>query len=239
MNQETLVSRLFDALVNGDRPQARAIVSDTLTAVPAATVLSDLFWPTHEHLEKLHRADQMTSLSYHMATRLLRMLVDQTAWRLTRATTRNTTVFATSGPNQGEELAGQMACDMLEAAGFDVTFAGGGVPADEVLERVQATRPDVLVLFSSSAQDLPEIRHIIDRLKEVRACPGTRIVVGGGVFNRADGLAAEIGADEWAYSPADIVDLLTLAPEEALPSMRINPVPAQKAVTKRKMRPAA
>jgi methanogenic corrinoid protein MtbC1 len=202
-------------------------------------VLSDLFWPVHEHIEKLHRADQMTALSYHLSTRLLRMLVDQTAARLSRATTRNTTVFAASGPNQGEELAGQMACDMLEAAGFEVTFAGGGVPPDEVLERVQATKPDILVLFSSSAADLPDIRYIIDRLKEVKACPSTRVVVGGGVFNRAEGLAAEIGANDWAYSPADIVDLLTLEPEAEQPSMRLHVAPAAKAVTKRKMRPAA
>jgi MerR family transcriptional regulator, light-induced transcriptional regulator len=36
--------------------------------------------------------------------------------------------------------------------------------------------------------------------------------VGGGVFNRADGLAEEMGADLWAYSPADVVDLLTNDP---------------------------
>lgn len=238
MNQETLVARFFDTLINGDRPRARQIVQDALATAPAAAVLGDLFWPTHEHIEKLHRADQITGLSYHMATRLLRMLVDQTASRLDRAPTRNTTVFAASGPKQGEELAGQMACDMLEAAGFDVTFAGGGVPADEILERVQATRPDILVLFASAASDLPEIRQIIKHLKAVNACPGTRVVVGAGVFNRADGLAEEIGADECAYSPADIVDLLTLPPDEHSPVLRIQPAAPAKTVTKRKMRAA-
>jgi hypothetical protein len=33
-----------------------------------------------------------------------------------------------------------------------------------------------------------------------------QIVVGGGVFNRAEGLAQEIGADLWASSPVELVN---------------------------------
>jgi methanogenic corrinoid protein MtbC1 len=154
----------------------------------------------------------MTAVAYQMSTRLLRMLVDQAAAHLPRPAITERTVFAACGPSQGEELAGQMAVDMLEAHGFDVTFTGGGIPADEIMAEVQTRRPDLLLLFASAASDLPGIRRIINSLRENGACNTTRILVGGGVFNRADGLAEEMGADLWAYSPADIVDLLTNDP---------------------------
>ncbi len=138
MNHELLVERLFETLINGDRPAARSVVAHTVSSnVPANTVLTDVLWPAHELIEKLFKSDQMTILSYQMSTRLLRMLVDQTAGRLAIGPTRNETIFAACGPSQGEELAGQMACDLLEAAGFDVTFTGGGIPADEILAQVQ------------------------------------------------------------------------------------------------------
>jgi hypothetical protein len=35
-----------------------------------------------------------------------------------------------------------------------------------------------------------------------------QIVVGGGVFNRAEGLAEEIGADLWARTPRELLDKL-------------------------------
>jgi hypothetical protein len=35
-----------------------------------------------------------------------------------------------------------------------------------------------------------------------------QIVVGGGVFNRAEGLAEEIGADLWARTPAELLERL-------------------------------
>jgi methanogenic corrinoid protein MtbC1 len=209
MSQEVLVERLFETLVAGDRQTARALVQEAGSqGVSAETILSDLFWPAHEMIERLHKSDQMTSVAYQMATRLLRMLVDQAAAGLKVPTVRERTVFAACGPSQGEELAGQMAVDLLESNGFDVTFTGGGIPADEIISEVQARRPDLLLLFASAASDLPGIRRIINDLRANGACSGTRILVGGGVFNRADGLAEEMGADLWAYSPSDVVDLL-------------------------------
>lgn len=218
MRQDLIVERLFEALVSGDRPQARAIVADqTRRGMSATALLGEVFWPTHEHIEKLFKADQMTGIAYHLSTRLLRMLVDQTSGKLEHAAPRGQSVFCSCGPSQGEELAAQMACDLLEASGFEVTFTGGGVPADEILAQVQERQPTYLALFASAATDLPDVRHVIDTMREIGACGKTKVIVGGGVFNRAEGLAEEIGADEWAYSPADLVDLLTLAPEEEAP----------------------
>lgn len=242
MSQDLLVQRLFESLVNGDRPTARNIINETFDqGATAESVLTDLFWPTHEMIEKLFRGDQLTNLSYHLSTRLLRMLVDQTSGMLRKAEPRGETVFAACGPSQGEELAGQMACDLLEASGFGVTFIGGGVAADEILANVQERRPDILVLFASAPSDLPGIREIIDALKTNGSAAGTRVVVGGGVFNRAHGLAEEIGASQWVYSPADLVDLLTLPPEaeEAPARPAVEPVRTVGKVPARRTKKAA
>jgi len=218
LSQEILIERLFDALTSGDREASREIVADTLSSgCSAEQVLTDLFWPTYERIETFHRNDQLATLSHHLATRLLRMLVDQTTLRLTRRSPNGHTVFAVCGPTDSDELAAQMAVDLLEAAGFEVQFAGGGIAMDEILARVQDQKPDHLLLFASAPQDLPEIRSLIDTLNEIGACsPASgrlQVVVGGGVFNRADGLAEEIGADLWATTPADLVAELVENPD--------------------------
>lgn len=210
MNLEVLHERVFETLINGDRSGARMLLADLSSqGSNAEDVLRDVFWPTHENLEKLHRSDQLTLLSYHTATRLLRQLVDQTAARLVMRPRIGKRVLATCGPSEGEELGAQMAVDILESYGYEVWFTGGGVPTDEIQARVHEDRPDILLMFSSAASDLPGIRHMIDSLHEIGACPKLQIVVGGGVFNRAPGLADELGADLCACSPLDLVDLLT------------------------------
>lgn len=213
MSQEILVERFFETLISGHRPAARDIVRDALQAgASPVQLVTDLFWPTYEMIEKLFRGDQLTRLSHHLATRLLRVLVDQNAAMLKGQSTRGRTIFALCGPRDSDELGAQMAVDLLEQAGFTVSFAGGNIPNDEVLSQVHEQQPDVLLMFASGPSDLPEMRQLIDTLHEIGACPNLQIAVGGGVFNRAEGLAEEIGADLWAMSPMETVEMMVNAP---------------------------
>jgi len=214
MHTEAMIERLFETLISGDRAATRNVVHQAEESLGSAeSVITDLFWPTHQQIDKLFRSDQLAPLNHHLATRLLRVMVDQTSSRLKISPPRNRTIFSVCGPSESEELGAQMAVDLLEAAGFHIFFAGGGVAPDEILSRVQEDKPDVLLMFSSAAQDLPGIREMIDRIREIGACPNLQVAVGGGVFNRADGLAEEIGADIWATSPLEMVDCLLGEPE--------------------------
>ena len=210
MNAETLTLRLFEALIDGDRRTARSILADQIHGgVDAESIYVDLLWPTHEMVERLFRSDQLSVMAHNMATRLLRVLVDQaSAALISDSVLPKRRVLAMCGPNEESELGAQMAVDLLEASGMEVCFAGGGVANDEVLARVNETKPDVLVWFSSVPTDLPDIRAMIDHLHEIDACPNIQIAVGGGVFSRAEGLAEEIGADLWADHPLEMAETL-------------------------------
>lgn len=214
MNHEHLTERLFEILINGDRPASRAFIREMTDAgLDGNAILNDVYWPCYDTIERLSRNDQLTALSYRLATRLLRVMVDQTSTLLRFAPRNGRSIFASCGPTDGEELGGQIAVDLLEAEGFQVTFSGGGVASDEILAQVQETKPDVLLMFCSAPGDLPQIRHLIDSIREIGACPNLQIAVGGGVFNRADGLAEEIGADLWATNPRDLYEELVDNPE--------------------------
>lgn len=233
MSQDLIVEQLFESIISGDRPAARSLVHAASRGVPASDLVYELFWPTYELVERLFRQDQLTKLAHRMGTKLLRQLVDQHAARLDLAAPNGRTVFACCGPSEADELGAQMSVDLMEAAGYSVRFAGGGIPADEILAQVHETRPDFLVLFASAPGDLPDIRNIIDTIREIGACPGMRIVVGGGVFNRAEGLAEEIGAHASARDPLELVETLS----EPLPMSVAKP--AERAATQRRVRPAA
>ncbi len=217
MNLDLLLDTFFEALIEGDRPRSRALIERTLQeGWTPEEVIVDVYWATYERVEDLYRADKLTMLQQRIATRLLRVLEDQTAASLTiNASNENAPkrhVLALCGPSDADELGAQMAVDLLEANGFGMTFGGGGVPIDEIIARVHQQKPDVLCMFASAPTDLPEIRQMIDRLREIDALPDLQIVVGGGVFNRAEGLAQEIGADLWANDPLELVDEMIAHP---------------------------
>jgi methanogenic corrinoid protein MtbC1 len=206
---ESIVESLIPVLLQGDRATARTQVARALASgLTAEQFAEQVAWPIHESLHKLHRHDQIERLSFNYATRLLRSVVDQVQMGYARAERNGRTVMLFCGSGENEDLGGQMAADLLEASGYEVLFAGGGVARDEILEETQRRRPDFLVLFASSAADAPTIRSIIDQVRQVGADPGLEIAVGGGVFNRADGLAEAIGATRFARTPLELVEAL-------------------------------
>ncbi len=214
MNQEFLVERMFQLLVSGDRCAARELIGEAeAEGVGAQQLAHDVFWPVLEMINTLYRGDQLTTLAHHYATRLLRSLIDQGQAGYRQRDRRNRKILLFSGPGEADELAGQLMADLAEADGYEVYFGGGGVANDEILEEVGMQRPDILLMFASAPSDAPNIRQLIDSIRSVGACPEMQIVVGGGVFNRADGLAEEIGADLWGKTPSDLLENLVLQPE--------------------------
>jgi methanogenic corrinoid protein MtbC1 len=209
VNEEILIERLFQALITGDRVTARQVVTETQDAkVPAEELTHQIYWPVLEMINQLFRADQLTVMAHHYATRLLRSLVDQAQADYEQKTRRGRKVVMFCGHADTDDLAGQLAADLLEADGYEVYFSGGGIANDEILAEVGEHRPDTLLMFGSSPTDAPNIRMLIDKIREIGACPSMQVVVGGGVFNRAEGLAEEIGADLWARTPRELLERL-------------------------------
>ena len=218
-NNNALIERLFEKLTGGDRRGANEVIDEQIAGGAAPeTIIADLLWPTYELIDRLYRADELTTLSRNMAIRLLRVIADcrgAALERVDRASGRR--VLAFCGPEETEDLGAQMGVDLLIASGFDVRFVGGGIANDELLSAVHRLRPDVLLAFCSAPSDLPAARVLIDTLHEIGACPEMQIAVGGGVFNRADGLAEEIGADVWASDPIELVETLILDAAQRAP----------------------
>ena len=199
VGQSGLFSAYFEPLLAGDRAACRQVIEDALSAgVTASHLLTDLIWPAMERIQALYREDRISQSSLNLATRLNRSLTDQIAARLERkpANGRNALIFC--GDAEPEELGGQITADLFEADGWVVRFAGGGVADDEVLKLIGEHRPDLLVLFGTLPTGMPQVRKLIDYLREVNSCPHMQVLCCGGIYKRAEGLAEEIGADLYA-----------------------------------------
>jgi methanogenic corrinoid protein MtbC1 len=213
VNEELFVERLFQSLISGDRDTARSIVKEIEElGTTAEQITHRILWQALEMIDSFYRADQLTTLAHHYAMRLLCLLVDQVQDHYAPKPRKGRRLLLFSGVTESDELAGRMVANLIEADGYEVFFAGGGIANDEILGAVGEQKPDVLLMFASSPSDAPNIRLLIDTIREVGACPDMQIVVGGGVFNRAEGLAEEIGADLWAKAPAELIERMNTQP---------------------------
>ena len=212
-----LLERFYTALISGDRAAAGEVLADCQSGKATAEALANhLIWPTLDQVQKAHRNDQLSEMSYHFATRLMRSITDRLQPEYTQKARRGKNLLLISGEEESEELAGQLTADLLEADGWTVYFAGGGVANDEIIAAVGDLSIDRLVVFGAVPATVPRTRQLIDRLHGMGLNERVQVTVGGGVFQRADGLAEEIGADLWADHPTHIVEVLDEEPEQRM-----------------------
>ena len=209
MNTDLFIENLFSTLVSGDRNAPRTLVEAAFeNGISADVVARDVFWPTINNITNLYRNDQITRLAQQYATRSLSALIANVQTKYEISESKNRTICLFCGPNELDDLAARLTADILEADGYTVFFGGGNIAQDDILEEIHNRRPDIMLMFSPGGSDGPVIRHLIDHIREINAFPEMQIVVGGGVFNRAPGLAEEIGADLWASDPEELLEEL-------------------------------
>lgn len=203
---EPLLLRYMQPLLAGRRSECFELIHAALGGGRQADeLLGDVVWPAMAQVERLYRDDRINTAVEHLACRINRTVADQLQARLPQRPRNGKRALVTCAPTSNEELGGQMLADLLQAEGWEVFLPGGGVPNDEVLALVGQLRPQLLLIFGTEPEAVPETRRLVELIREVGVCSTMNILVTGGIFNRADGLWAEVGADVYCGSLQEAV----------------------------------
>lgn len=92
---------------------------------------------------------------------------------------------------------------MLEANGFEVLDLGIDVPADKIVETAKAEGIKIVALSGVLTLAIDSMKATIAALKE--AGLDCKVIIGGAPVHAA--VCAQIGADDWAFSPQKTVDI--------------------------------
>ncbi len=215
MLKNGIMEQYLDSLLKGDRNRCRAVIEEILqSGTPANSVYIDVIWPISAEIEKLQRSDRITPTQENLATRINRTIVDQLQNKLPRRPIKNKKIVICCDQSELQELGAQMTADLFESDGWEVRFLGGGLNNDDILAFINEYSPDILLIYGSTPKQAPNIRLLIDLIKDINAWPDMRIMLSGGVFNRAEGLWEEIGADLYAETAADAVMIAQMPPED-------------------------
>jgi methanogenic corrinoid protein MtbC1 len=208
MAKEAVLERYLDTLLMGDRKACRTVIEESLqTGTPANSVYSDIIWPIMVEIEHLVRSDRITSTQEHLATRINRTIVDQLQNKLPRKPHKNKKIVISCAHAELQELGAQIMADLFESDGWEVKFLGGGLTNDDILTFIHENAPDILLIYGGTPKQAPDIRQLIDTIKGINAWPDMRIMVSGGLFNRAEGLWQEIGADLFAATALEAIQI--------------------------------
>jgi len=208
MIKQDILGRYLEPLLRGDRKASRAAIEKSLqSGIPTNSVYVHIVWPILVEIERLLRADKITTIQEHLATRINHTIVDQLQNKLPRRPSKNKKIVVCCAPDELQELGAQMLTDLFESDGWKVRFLGGGLTNDDILTFINEYAPDILLIYGTAPKQAPNVRRLIDTIKSVNAWPHMRIMVSGGLFNRAEGLWQEMEADLYAATALEALQV--------------------------------
>lgn len=232
---QKLQDRYLSHLLDGERRQARSLLIEAKAQGLSPTdLLLDVIWVCMERISELFRSDSIGFVAEHQATRISRSLADQIQLELSQVDPTGQRAIVCCSDQEGHELGAQIMADLFEADGWDVRFIGSGVPMDELIQLVGSFQPGLLIYFGTEPGGIPEIRRTLQMLHRISASPDTGVLTCGGIFNRAEGLWIEVGAD--AFAP-DARSALAQAREGI--TVREHPIPIEGQPKRRRRRGSA
>lgn len=178
---------LFDALLRADPVDATEALEDALDAgLDPIAVLDDVMTPAMHEIGRAWESGTIGIAEEHLASSVANRMLSRFAPLLI-------TTPARSGPRvllacaQGERhvLGLQMACDVLEGAGYAIKHAGADLPAHALLTYAERDRPALVALACTGTwAAAADIRSAIGQL--IEAQPQVRVVLGGAGWHGFD-----------------------------------------------------
>ena len=228
----------LEHLFKGRRARARELIFSAVDrGVCVSKLLQNIIWPTMEQIEQLYRQHKISRITEHMAIRINRTIADQLQAHLPRKPKNGKRMIVTCSHGETEELGAQMTADLFEAQGWSVWFLGSGVPDDEILQLVGQLSPEILCIYGEKPAGVPNTRKLIETIRGVGVCENMQILVSGGVFNRAEGLAEEIKADLFASNVTEAIQIVDDNPVR-IPKPDV-PEPGRRRKRKKRQAPTA
>jgi corrinoid protein of di/trimethylamine methyltransferase len=201
------LSRLYDAVVNGDAKTAVAITKEALAenADPMELVTQYMI-PAMNEVGRRFEAEE-----YFVPELLLSARAMKSAMELIRpllaARGAQPVGRVVIGTVKGDlhDIGKNLVASMLEGGGFEVIDLGADVPPEKFVEAVQERNAQIVALSALLTVTMPAMKTTIEALKAAGLRDRVKVMVGGAPVTHK--YAEEIGADGYGENASVAVQL--------------------------------
>jgi methanogenic corrinoid protein MtbC1 len=206
---QALMQEYVRYLVTPDARRARLLIEDSLLAgVSAATIYLEVIDPAMREIGRLWQAAQVSVAQEHLATQITQAVIATLGLALNGTTTvgRGRLAVVASSPGERHSLGGQMVADFLESQGWTALALGPDTPIVDLVGFARSQQAELVALSTALPRNLLLVTRTCGLLRRLDPMP--MIVVGGQAYGGNARQALAVGADAFAESPVDLLDLL-------------------------------
>ncbi len=201
LNELAQTQRLFlHAILNGQRRAATTLALEAIHGGQSITdVYIEVFQESQYQLGRLWESNRISVAEEHMATAITQYAISQAYALIEPSETQRGKMIITGVEGEMHQVGANMVADVMETQGWDVRFLGTNMPHRGILQAVEEHHCNMVGISATMVFNLPQVRSLIEDLRERFGRVNLKIIVGGAAFRSAPGLYEEIKADGFAH----------------------------------------
>lgn len=196
-----------EALLSGNHRQAHAILQRCLAQRRSLTGFElHVIQPSLYSIGEKWQANQVSVAQEHMATAIAQSVMTVALQNAQSKESVDLRVLLACVEGNNHAVGLQMVADAFLIAGWEVQFLGGNVPTSSLIQQASKWQPDLIGLSVAFPQQIRVAKTVITQLSERLGNKRPAVMIGGLAFNRFNGLAGMIGADNFCVDAQAAVD---------------------------------
>ena len=201
------IKQLYDAIVHGNAPQAKAITEQALKeGVDPQELLRTAMIPAMDEVGKLFEENEYFVPELLIAARAMKGALELIR-PLLAARGAEPVGRVAIGTVKGDlhDIGKNIVAAMLEGGGFEIIDLGVDVPAEKFVAAVKERRANIVALSALLTTTMPSMKSTIESLQVAGERQKVKVMIGGAPVTQK--YADEIGADGYSDNAGAAVAL--------------------------------
>jgi len=207
MGMDDILSKLYNAILEGDVPVAESMAKKAIEAgcdpLKAIEKASEAIREVGERFGRGEYFLPELVMSAEAMKAIMRVLLPEVRRRGGKIEYKGRVVIATVAGDI-HDIGKSLVAALLEVNGFEVIDLGVDVPTQTIIDKVKELKPDILGLSALLTTTMLEQKRVIEALKKAGLRDKVKVMVGGAAVNEE--WAKMIGADAYGSDAYDAVE---------------------------------
>lgn len=204
-----LAQNYLDNLLKGNRNTALSLVMDKVkSGVSVKEMYLQLFQPVQYEIGRLWQTNKISVAQEHYCTGATQLVMSQLYPYLFTGEKKDRKMVTACVSGELHEMGARMVTDFFEMQGWDTYYLGANMPIEGVIRFIGEMKPQCLAISATMTFHISAVEEMI---RKIRSAPEVsadlKILVGGYPFKVAENLWKSVGADGFAASATDAVEL--------------------------------
>lgn len=204
-----LAQNYLDYLLKGDRRAALSLIQEEVKGGNSVKEMYvQVFQPVQYEIGRLWQTNKISVAQEHFCTGATQLVMSQLYPYMFTGEKKNNKLVATCVPGELHEMGARMVTDFFEMNGWDTYYLGANMPAESVVRYLVEIKPQCLAISATMTYHVSAVQEMI---RKIRSNPDVSsklvILVGGYPFKVAEGLWMSVGADGYAPSATDAIEM--------------------------------